>query len=135
VSGLVYFAAANEPPFVLVGSASHVLDRRQSANRADDQVGVFYVDAVRAYAREISGLADEGATSTLEMPASLSQNKLFYGVWILARSALYKGERGEGGWSNLVRLGGCARVLAVESTDKGPCVLATPLYIEYPSRS
>lgn len=135
VSGLVYFAAANEPPFVLVGSAAHVLDRRQSANRAEDQVGAFYVDAVRAYAHEISGLADEGATSALEIPASLSQNKLFYGVWVLAMNASYKVERGDKGWSDLVRLGGHARVLAVESTDKGPCVLATPLYIEYPSRS
>ena len=52
VSGLVYFAAANEPPFVLVGSAAHVLDRRQSANRAEDQVGAFYVDA-RAPARSV----------------------------------------------------------------------------------
>jgi hypothetical protein len=134
MSGLVYFAAANKPPFVLVGSAAHVLDRRQSTNRAEDQVGVFYVDAVRAYAREVSGLGDEGATSALKIPAGLPQRELFYGVSVLAMGAL-NGGRANTGWSDPVRLGGHARVLAVELIGTDPRVLATPLYIEYPSRS
>jgi hypothetical protein len=133
LSGLVYFVAENEPPFVLVGSAAHVLDRRQSINRAENQVGTFYVDAVRAYAREVNYLADEGATTALDIPAGWSQRSVLYGVYVLATEALNQGGTGEEGWSGLVRLSGRARVLAAGSTGSGPLVLATPLYIEYAS--
>jgi len=131
VSRLVYFVATTLPQFVLCGSAVHVLDRRQSAMPSSGPpVGVFYVDAVRAYGRKMSELADEGAISDpLPAPDIGPGRGLRIGL-----QALHNEAEHHPGWSSAVRLAGHARVLATDdSMGQGSAILATPLYIEYSS--
>ena len=131
-SGLVYFVAAEQPPFVLCGSSMHVLDRRQPADQSNtQQVGVFYLETVLEYIRKISELADEAAVRDPQLPPGISRNDLDYGIWVLSREAAIE----EAGWSGPVRLAGYARVLYTVEREDGtgpPMVLATPLYVEYP---
>jgi hypothetical protein len=103
-SGLVYFVAAELPPFVLCGSAVHVLDRRQPTDQATSrQVGAFYVDAVRAYARKVAELADEAAISDPYPPGTRLRRRdgLSTGINVLHHDAA-----NGPGWSDPVRLTG-----------------------------
>ncbi len=128
MAGLVYFAASAPPPLVLCGSAAHVVDRRQPGDPPSRQVGVFYMDAVRAYAREVAGLPDEAAAGTLPSPAESRSRSLAYALsWLCRVDA-----QGDPGWTGPVRLAGHARVLAVPDNPSGEqMVLATPLYVQY----
>ncbi len=130
-SGLVYFAATDtEAPFVLCGSAVHVLDRWQSGeNSSDRQEGLwFYMDAFFAYARKLAGMPDEAATAEF-VPPTPPGGGLLQALWILCDEA----QRKDSNWAiEPVRLSGHARALAVIPTCEGPpAVLATPLYVEY----
>ncbi|MEV0781074.1 SAVMC3_10250 family protein [Streptomyces sp. NPDC050428] len=133
LAGLVYFATANaEPPFVLLGSSVHVLDRWQSGDSPEGRVGMFYMDAVIAYARQLAQLPDEAATTRFVPPAT-GRRELDYALRVLGRSA--QGNSPDEGWvTEPVRLSGHARILAVVRTSQGPSVLATPLYVEYAQR-
>ncbi|WP_281287629.1 SAVMC3_10250 family protein [Amycolatopsis rhizosphaerae] len=71
LAGLVCFAATDaEPPFVLCGSAVHVLDRWQTGASPEKRVGWFYMDALAAYARTLAELPDEAATARFEPPTT-----------------------------------------------------------------
>ncbi|MFE2512020.1 SAVMC3_10250 family protein [Streptomyces naganishii] len=131
VEGLVYFAAAQypeQPPFVLVGSSAHLLDRRRPTGDGPpdgQQVGHFYVEAIRAYARalqEIPGHAGVG-----HLPALGATDRALSAVTLLCELEAPHTE----GWTPPVRLAGVARILAVNDSRS---ILATPLYIEYASR-
>lgn len=131
LSGLVYFAAtdAETPPFVLCGSSVHVLDRWQSGDSHEKQVGQFYMGALIAYARQLAELPDEAATTEFVPPTARREGPLAYALWVLCRNA----QSGDDRWATEpVRLSGHARVLAVIPGREGPPgVLATPLYVEY----
>ncbi|MDP9607906.1 SAVMC3_10250 family protein [Streptomyces hygroscopicus] len=131
-AGLVYFAAKDGPPFVLLGSGVHVLDRWQS-EEARGPGRPFYMDAIRAYARRLAELPDEAATGEFEpLPRPRRAVPLRHAMEYLCDSV----GRWESPWvSQLVQLGGHARVLAVEPMSDGTrSVLATPLYVEYTQR-
>ena len=133
MSGLVYFAAVSRPPFVLCGSAVHVLDRWQSPDSRPRHVGYFYLDALRAYARRLAELPDEAAASefTPPVPGYRTRGTLAYALSWLCGVETRDG-RGNGWVTGPVLLSGHARVLAVEPERDGtPTVLATPLYVEY----
>ncbi|MFF2148644.1 SAVMC3_10250 family protein [Kitasatospora sp. NPDC058190] len=130
-----YFATTHaEPPFVLVGSSVHVLDRWQSGQAPEQRVGWFYLEAVIAYARHLAELPDEAATGEFAPPVGIDDG-LAYGLWVLCRTAQF-GNHGHDQWaSEPMRLSGHARVLAVIPTPGGPPgVLATPLYVEHAER-
>ena len=136
LDGLIYFATPQaEPPFVLVGSSVHVLDRWQSGESPQQRVGWFYLDAVIAYARQLAELPDEAAINEFVPPVG-DRRKLAYGLWVLCRSAQF-GDDDEEQWATEpVQLRGHARTLAVLPTLAGPpCVLATPLYVEHAQRN
>ncbi|MFK8906886.1 SAVMC3_10250 family protein [Streptomyces sp. YS-3] len=131
VDGLVYFAAAQypqHPPFALVGSLAHLLDRRRPTSDGDSdsqQVGRLYIEAIRAYAQavqELPGRAAIGDLSTLG-----STDRALSAVILLCEIDAPHAE----GWAPPVRLAGLARILAI---DEFGTILATPLYIEYASR-
>jgi len=138
LSGLVYFAATDaEAPFVLCGSWVHVLDRWQSGDSPEKQVGHFYMDALIAYARQLAELPDEAATIEFAPPGTSQEKRLksplrYALCWLCQVET--RDDRPNSWVTGPVRLNGHARVLAVESPlAKGgpPCVLATPLYVEY----
>lgn len=136
LSGLVYFAATDElmPPFVLIGSSVHVLDRWQSRDSPDKQVGRFYMDALLAYARQLAKLPDEAAATEFAPPSGFLHPALRDALLLLCRVSP---TMEHSGWvTEPVQLTGHARVLAVEpaETEVPPSVLATPLYVEYAHR-
>ncbi|MGE7390848.1 SAVMC3_10250 family protein [Streptomyces sp. NPDC004126] len=135
LAGLVYFATTQaEAPFVLIGSSVNVLDRWQSGQPAEARVGWFYMDAVLAYAHQLALLPDEAATSEFTPPDGL-EGGLGYGLWVLCRTAEFGDDDRYDRWaSEPIRLSGHARVLATLPTDGPPCLLATPLYVEYTAR-
>jgi hypothetical protein len=136
LSGLVYFAATDGAPFVLCGSSVHVLDRWQSGDSPDKQVGHFYLDALLAYARQLAQLPDEAAAAEFTPPGKDLHDALRHALGVLCRVET-RDDRRNGWVSGPVRLSGHARVLAVESpaTAGGPpWVLATPLYVQYAQR-
>jgi hypothetical protein len=133
VSGLVYFAARRYPggtPFVLVGSSVNVLDRWQPPDSHIKTVGVYYMDAVRAYAARLDELPDEAPESEFTPPRSMG-HRLVRALTYLTPTA--RSVRPHSGWAaGPVRLRGHARVLAAPEDDIwGRAVLATPLYVEY----
>jgi hypothetical protein len=137
LSGLVYFAATEaEAPFVLCGSSVHVLDRWQSGDSPKGQVGHFYMDALIAYARQLAELPDEAATTELSPPEECFSSPLRYALgWLCAVET--RDDHPNNWVTKPVWLSGHARVLAVEPprVEHGPpCVLATPLYVEYAQR-
>ncbi|MFI8850187.1 SAVMC3_10250 family protein [Streptomyces sp. NPDC053499] len=136
LAGLVYFATTHaEPPFVLVGSSVHVLDRWQSGETPEQRVGWFYLEAVIAYARQLAELSDEAATTEFVPPPGIADG-LAYGLWVLCRTAQFGNNRRDRWATEPVRLCGHARILAVIPTPAGPpSVLATPLYVEYAQRN
>ncbi|MEU2931052.1 SAVMC3_10250 family protein [Streptomyces sp. NPDC007251] len=131
VEGLVYFAAAQypeRPPFVLVGSAAHLLDRRRPTGDGTSdgqQVGHYYVEAIRAYARALQELPGHAAIGYL--PELGATDRALSAVTLLCEREAPHTE----GWTPPVRLAGVARILAVDNSGS---ILATPLYIEYASR-
>ncbi len=133
LSGLVYFAATDAgAPFVLCGSSVHVLDRWQSGDSPEKQVGHFYMDALIAYARQLGELPDEAATTEFAPPEKGLDGPLRAALSFLCGDA--RDDRRNGWVTGPVRLNGHARVLAAVpplAKDGPPCVLATPLYVEY----
>lgn len=133
LAGLVYFAATDtEAPLVLCGSSVHVLDRWQSEGAPWQRVGHFYMDAIIAYARQLAELPDEAAGTEFAPPEEGLGHSLRYALSWLCRET--RDDRPRGWVTGPVRLGGHARVLAVEpplAAGGPPCVLATPLYVEY----
>jgi hypothetical protein len=133
LSGLVYFAATDgEAPFVLCGSSVHVLDRWQAEDEPGRRVGRFYMDALLDYARALAGLPDEAAVTEFTPPRT--RGSLRYALGFLTQ---VETQRDPGWATGPVRLSGHARVLAVEPDPDGgrpPCVLATPLYVQYAER-
>ncbi|MGW0771959.1 SAVMC3_10250 family protein [Streptomyces sp. NPDC002676] len=132
-AGVVYFAAAELPPFVLVGSAVHVLDRRQSEEARALQGPPFYVDAIRAYAQRLAELPDEGGTTVFE-PPSLTLHPVRLGSVSHCIRYLCLDSWAIPDVSPPVRLSGHARVLAARTDREPRAVLATPLYAEYTPR-
>ncbi|MPZ01057.1 MAG: hypothetical protein GEU97_24450 [Actinophytocola sp.] len=145
VHGLVYFAALERPHFALIGSAAHVLDRRQDAEQPSGPVGYFYMSGLRAYARQLAALPDEAATSEFVAPASSRggdphalQRDLAYALKTLWIDVTDDSRSDE--WacraSAPVVLHGHARVLEVVHGYSGrPEIVATPLYVEYSPRA
>lgn len=149
LSGLVYFATTGGGvPLVLIGSSVHVLDRWQSGDAPGKQVGRFYMDAIIAYARQLAELPDEAAATEFTSPedfASVREAKrkpyspaspLAYALGMLCWEET-RDDRSNRWVTGPVRLGGHARVLAVEPPRPAgpPGVLATPLYVEYASEA
>jgi hypothetical protein len=137
LSGLIYFASTDAAaPFVLCGSSVHVLDRWQSGNAPKEQVGHFYMDALIACARQLAELPDEAATTKFAPAGKDFHDALRYAIcWLCGVET--RDDRPNGWVTGPVRLNGHARVLAVEpprAADGPPCVLATPLYVEYAQR-
>jgi hypothetical protein len=133
VSGLVYFAAVQDPYFVMCGSGAHVLDRRQLTNEEGMQGGRFYVEGIREYGRLILERSDEAAVGVVPTPPESSQHPLTLAVLVLAETPRYENAVEREAWSGPVWLSGHARVLANgRLDDTGPeWLLGTPLYIEY----
>ncbi|GAU70647.1 hypothetical protein SSP35_21_00420 [Streptomyces sp. NBRC 110611] len=132
IEGLVYFASADAPAFVLVGSAAHVLDRRPPEEPPGRQVGRYYVEGLRMYARRLRDLPDEAAGGGTTPP--IAAPVVFTAVGFLWASGR-NGRSSHDEWSPPVRLAGHARVLAVKQHRDGRhMILATPLYLEYAPR-
>jgi uncharacterized protein DUF7019 len=130
VEGLVYFAAADyprRPPFALVGSSAHLLDRWRSAAEATPNrpVGELYIEAIRAYAEAVRQLPGHAAIGNLSMIGPT--DRALSAATLLCEIHAPHQE----GWTPPVRLAGLARILAV---DDAGSILATPLYMEYASR-
>lgn len=90
------------------------------------------MDALIDYARALAGLPDEAAVTEFTPP--LTRGSLRYALGFLTR---VETQRDPGWVAGPVRLSGHARVLAVEPDPDGerpPCVLATPLYVQYAER-
>lgn len=126
--GLVYYAAAGRPPFLLCGSAAHVLDRRQPAGAGPEAlVGRFYTDALLSYLRQVTALPDDAAAGAV--PPAEPRRWLHHAVSWLTQVEPHRAQ----GWHGPVRLSGHARVLACEQRGPGRerWALATPLYVRY----
>lgn len=106
LSGLVYFAATDAgPPFVLCGSSVHVLDRWQTGDSLDRQVGWFYMEALLAYARNLAEMPDEAAAAGFVPPTARLEGHLAYALRVLCRNA----QSGDDRWATEpVRLSGHA---------------------------
>jgi hypothetical protein len=94
------------------------------------------MDALIAYARQLAELPDEAATTGFAPPEECFRSPLRYALgWLCAVET--RDDRPNSWVTEPVWLSGHARVLAVEHprVEHGPpCVLATPLYVEYAQR-
>ncbi|MBC2906743.1 SAVMC3_10250 family protein [Streptomyces cupreus] len=135
---LVYFAAEELPPVVLLASGYHILDLRQAelSPQQGNDPGLFYMEALHEEFRHLRELPGGGAVGALPDP-----NELEYGDWGRAVSWLCRidarAQRNGIRWMPPTKLAGHARVLAVGNAPGGDHerrVLATPLYLEYVPR-